>query len=85
MGITDFKVTNTPRTYENLFDIFIQNKSETILSQGVGDIHYALNIDTLWDNNFPETIRLKYPGIITSNSFSERKKLGNETNYTFKI
>jgi len=41
----------------------------------------ALNIEAMWDNRFPETIKLKYPGIITP----EKRKLSNEENYTFKI
>ena len=34
---------------------------------------------------FPETIRLKYPGVITSNNFFRKKKLNKEEVYTFKI
>lgn len=82
--IPDITITNSPRTITNLFDVFIQEKSVTA-KNGVNDVTNALNIDTRWDRSFPETIRLRYPGVITNNNFSERTKLEDEKTYIFKI
>lgn len=83
-GIFDFKIVNSPRTITNLFDTFIQNKSSDA-KNGILDVPHSLNIESVWDKRFPETIRLKYPGVITNNNFSERKKFKKEENYTFKV
>jgi hypothetical protein len=80
----DFRIVNSPRSIENNYDVFIQSKSVTV-KNNLLNVENALNIESVWDKNFPETIRLKYPGVITNNSFSERRKLKKEDNYTFKI
>lgn len=83
-SVSDFTVVNSPRTIENPFNVFIQKKSVTAKNNNE-PVDNALNIDSHWDRRFPETIRLKYPGVITNNNFSERKKLNKEEVYTFKI
>ena len=83
---SDFTVVNTtPRTVINPFDVFVQKKSVTAKNSDDGTVDNALNIDSYWDKRFPETIRLKYPGVITNNNLSERKKFKKEEVYTFKI
>jgi hypothetical protein len=47
-GVTDFTITNTngTLTYDNLFDIFIQDRAVSALKV-TDTINYALNIDSI--------------------------------------
>lgn len=67
-------------TFDNRFGIFINKRSETP-SDGTG----LINIESNWDQNFPETIKLRYPGSETKGNTNTLKQLDNEVNYDFKI
>lgn len=67
-------------TYYNRFGIFINKRAETP-SDGKG----LINIESDWDQRFPETIKLRYPGSETKDNINTLKQLDNEVNYDFKI
>lgn len=67
-------------TYYNRFGIFINKRAETP-SDGKG----LINIESDWDQRFPETIKLRYPGSETKGNINTLKQLDNEVNYDFKI
>lgn len=67
-------------TFDNRFGIFINKRAETP-SDGTG----LINIESNWDQNFPETIKLRYPGSVTTGNTNILKQLDNEVNYDFKI
>lgn len=49
------------------------------------EVRNAFSISSKWDNTFPETIRLKYPGIININNSTQLTKFSESENYNFKI
>ena len=78
--ITITKADNVYDTSDNRFGIFINKRAETP-SDGKG----LINIESNWDQNFPETIKLRYPGSETKGNTNILKQLDNEVNYDFKI
>jgi hypothetical protein len=78
----DFKVSESGNSpiIDNRFGTFIFNRSVEALN-GTTPVTNALNIESIWDKRFPETIKLKYPGKINT----QKRNLSNEENYTFKI
>lgn len=81
----DFKYIHGENpTVTNKFNSFINKRSASVRVNG-GIISNAISIDSIWDNEFPETIKLRYPGYSGSSTGIVLTQLDNEINYDFKI